>query len=137
LVRIQNEPIDVAQLIAAARGDDGGAVATFLGTVRNHNADREVLYLEYHAYAPMAESELAKIRREALERHAISRVAIVHRCGRLAIGEISVGVAVGSAHRAPALEACRFVIDTLKRTVPIWKKEFFAGGEVWIEGENH
>jgi molybdopterin synthase catalytic subunit len=134
LLRIQRGPIDVEELIEAARGDDDGAVATFLGTVRDRNAGREVLYLEYHAYASMAESELAKIQRETLERYAISRVAIVHRTGRLEVGEISVGIAVGAPHRAPAFDACRFVIDTLKHTVPIWKKEFFAGGEIWIEG---
>jgi molybdopterin synthase catalytic subunit len=134
VVRLQAAPIDVAELVATVQGSDDGAVALFLGTVRDHNRDRSVRWLEYEAYAGMAESEMARIEREALERHEISRVALVHRTGRLEIGEASVAVAVAAAHRAPALEACRFVIDTLKQTVPIWKKEHFEGGAVWIEG---
>jgi molybdopterin synthase catalytic subunit len=135
VVRVQSGPIDVGELIETVRGDGDGAVATFLGTVREHNAGRTVLHLEYQAYTAMAESEMAKIVRQALKDYDVSRVAVVHRTGRLGIGEIAVGIAVGSAHRAPAFEACRFVIDTLKRTVPIWKKEAFEGGEVWIEGQ--
>jgi molybdopterin synthase catalytic subunit len=94
-----------------------------------------VLYLEYHAYPAMAEREMAKLRKRALERFEISEVAIVHRTGRMEIGDAAVAIAVAAPHRAPAFDACRFIIDTLKQTVPIWKKEFFEGGEVWVDGE--
>jgi molybdopterin synthase catalytic subunit len=135
VVRLQHDPIDVAAMTAAVRGDGDGAVALFLGTVRNLNAGRSVLFLEYEAYAAMAEREMARIAEEARARFGVSAVDVVHRIGRLEIGEVSVAVAVASPHRADALEACRFVIDTLKATVPIWKREHFEGGEVWIEGE--
>ncbi|MDX1387675.1 MAG: molybdenum cofactor biosynthesis protein MoaE [Acidobacteriota bacterium] len=135
MVRLQTEPIRVETLVGEIRGDEDGAVEVFLGTVRNHNAGRRVLYLEYHAYPGMAEGEMAKLEHEAVERYGVSRVAIVHRTGRLEIGEVSVAIVVASPHRAPAQDACRFVIDTLKKTVPIWKKEYFEGGTVWIEGE--
>jgi molybdopterin synthase catalytic subunit len=93
-----------------------------------------VLYLEYHAYPEMAESEMERLRRQTIESYAVSEVAIVHRTGRLEIGDASVAIVVAAPHRAEAFEACRHAIDTLKKTVPIWKKEFFEGGEVWIEG---
>lgn len=134
MVRLQAAPIDVAELIAAVQANEDGAVALFLGTVRDHNRGRRVRWLEYDAYEGMAESEMGRIEREALDRHEISRLGLVHRTGRLEIGEASVAVVVAAAHRAPALEACRFVIDALKQTVPIWKKEHFEGGAVWIEG---
>jgi molybdopterin synthase catalytic subunit len=134
MVRLQNGPIDVAALAAEVRGDGDGAVSSFLGTVRNVNAGRRVLFLEYEAYAPMAEQEMERIAAEAIARFGVSRVGIVHRLGRLDVGEASVVIAVASPHRAAALDACRFVIDTLKRTVPIWKREHFEGGTVWIEG---
>ena len=134
MVRLQNGPIDVVALTAEVRGDGDGAVSLFLGTVRNVNAGRRVLFLEYEAYAPMAEREMEGIAEEARARFSVSRVAIVHRVGRLDIGEASVAIAVAAPHRAAALDACRFVIDTLKRSVPIWKREHFDGGEVWIEG---
>ena len=133
MVRMQDEPIRVEDLITAVRGDGDGAVALFLGTVRNHNAGRRVLRLEYSAYAEMAEGQMAAIEEQASSRFNISRVALVHRQGRLEIGEASVGVAVSAPHRAEAFEACRFIIDTLKKKVPIWKKEFFEGGEQWVE----
>jgi molybdopterin synthase catalytic subunit len=134
MVRLQDGPIDVAALAAEVRGDGDGAVSSFLGTVRNVNAGRRVLFLEYEAYAPMAEQEMERIAAEAIARFGVSRVGIVHRLGRLDVGEASVVIAVASPHRAAALDACRFVIDTLKRTVPIWKREHFEGGTVWIEG---
>ena len=130
---LQTDPISSDELAATVRGDGDGALALFLGTVRDHNQGRRVLYLEYHAYPEMAEREMRKIEREARERFAVSRVAIAHRTGRLDVGEASVVIAVSAPHRAEALDACRFVIDTLKRTVPIWKKEYFEGGEVWVE----
>ena len=134
MVRLQGAPIDVAALAADARGDGDGAVGLFVGTVRNVNAGRRVLFLEYEAYAPMAEREMERIAAEAGARFAVTQVAIVHRVGRLDIGEASVAIAVAAPHRAAAMDACRFVIDTLKRSVPIWKREHFEGGKVWIEG---
>ena len=131
---MQRQPISVDALIAEVRGDGDGAVALFLGTVRNVNAGAAVLFLEYEAYAGMAEREMERIAGAAAERFAASRVAVVHRTGRLEIGEVSVGVAVAAEHRGAALSACRYVIDELKATVPIWKREHVAGGAVWIEG---
>ena len=132
MIRLQAEPIVLDELVDAVRGDGDGAVATFLGTVRNENAGRRVLLLEYEAYGGMAEREMERIAAEAKTRHGVSGVAIVHRIGRIEIGEASVGIAVAAPHRAEALDATRFVIDTLKRTVPIWKREHFEGGSVWV-----
>lgn len=134
MARLQDGPISLASLIEAVQGDADGAIATFLGVVRDHNDGRRVRFLEYEAYAPMAEAEMAKIEGEAIERFGVSKVAIAHRIGRLEIGEASVAIAVASPHRAEALDACRWAIDTLKHTVPIWKKEHFEGGAVWVEG---
>lgn len=133
-VRLQRDPIRVEELLATARGDGDGAVTLFVGTVRDRNDGERVRFLEYEAYDTMAEVEMARIADEALATFAISRVVVVHRTGRLEIGEASVAIAVAAAHRAAALDACRFVIDALKRTVPIWKREHFEGGAVWIEG---
>jgi len=132
VIRLQTAPIALDDLVLAVRGDGDGAVATFLGTVRNENEGRRVLWLEYEAYGGMAEREMERIAAEARSRHGVSRVAIVHRIGRLEIGEASVAIAVAAPHRAEALDATRFVIDTLKRTVPIWKREHFEGGSVWV-----
>jgi molybdopterin synthase catalytic subunit len=134
-IAITREPIPDAQIARDVRGAANGAVATFDGFVRNHSHGRSTLYLEYEAYESMA---LAKMREIAAHLHAhfaIDRVAIVHRLGRLEIGETSVFIAVSAAHRAAALDACRYAIDTLKKIVPIWKKEFFADGAVWADGE--
>lgn len=117
------------------RAAEDGAVATFDGCVRNHSHGRATLYLEYEAYESMALAKMREIAHELRTRYAINRVAMVHRLGRLEIGETSVFIAVSSAHRAAALDACRYAIDTLKKTVPIWKKEFFADGAVWADGE--
>jgi len=117
------------------RAAEDGAVATFDGCVRNHSHGRATLYLEYEAYESMALAKMQEIADELHARYAINRVAMVHRLGRLEIGETSVFIAVSSAHRAAALDACRYAIDALKKTVPIWKKEFFADGAVWADGE--
>ncbi len=135
MVRVQREPLDGQALIRAVQTDSDGAVALFLGTVRDHNEGRKVIGLEYSAYEEMALQELERVRDQALERFEITRAAVVHRLGALEIGETSVAVAIAAPHRTAAFDACRFVIDTLKRNVPIWKKEMFAGGEVWVEGE--
>ena len=135
MIRIQTDAIRPDELLAAVRGAGDGAEALFVGAVRNENQGRRVLYLEYQAYSAMAEREMSKLRDQALERFEISEVAIVHRTGRLEIGDAAVAIAVAAPHRAPAFDACRWIIDRLKQTVPIWKKEFFEGGEVWVEGE--
>lgn len=135
LLRLQSEPISTDELLEAVRGDRNGAVALFLGTVRDHNRGRSVEYLEYHAYEEMAQEQLRRLADQAGERWDFGSVAVAHRTGRLGIGEISVAVAVGAPHRADALAACKFLIDELKRSVPIWKKEVFDGGEVWIEDQ--
>jgi molybdopterin synthase catalytic subunit len=132
LIRLQTEPIVLDELVAAVQERGDGAVATFLGTVRDATKGRRVIALEYEAYGGMAEREMEKIAAEAKRRHAVSRVAIVHRTGRLTIGEASVAIAVSAPHRAGALDAVRFIIDTLKTTVPIWKREHFEDGSVWV-----
>ena len=137
MARLVETPIRVEALLEAVRSDADGGLALFVGVVRDHNAGRRVLFLEYDAYAPMALAEMEKIEAEAVAKFGVSKVAIVHRVGRLEIGEASVAISVASPHRAEALEACRFAIDTLKQTVPIWKKEHFEGGAVWIEGCGH
>jgi molybdopterin synthase catalytic subunit len=132
MVRLTREPIDVSTLSGAAPED--GAVCLFLGVVRNENGGRPVRHLEYEAYEEMARPLMEEIAAEAGRRWPVTDVHIVHRLGRLEIGEPSVAVAVAAPHRAAAFEACRFAIDTLKATVPIWKKEFYADGEIWLEG---
>ncbi len=134
MFRLQRQPIRLDELVQAVREDGHGAVAIFLGTVRNHNIGRKVLNLEYEAYPAMAVREMERIGRLVLEQYDVDRLAMVHRIGRLEIGETSVAVVAASAHRAAAMEACRCAIDRLKETVPIWKKEIFEGGEAWIEG---
>ena len=134
-VALVEEEIRVVDLLAQVASPKDGALALFLGAVRDENEGRRVLFLEYDAYPAMAKAEMARIEAEARSRFPVSSVAVIHRTGRLEIGEISVGVAVAAPHRADAMDACRFVIDELKRRVPIWKKEHFEGGAVWIEGD--
>lgn len=131
-IRIVREPVDVAALERAVADPAAGAVCTFAGTTRNENAGRRVIRLEYEAYEPMALLELRKLADEAGRRWRIVRIAITHRIGTVEIGETSVAIAVSAAHRAEAFEAARFTIDRLKQIVPIWKKEHFEGGEVWV-----
>ncbi len=132
MVSLIQGPIDVGALLAPHDAD--GAVCLFLGVVRNENGGRPVRHLEYEAYEEMARPLMEEIAAEARARWPVSDVRIVHRLGRIEIGETSVAVAVTAAHRGPAFEACRYAIDTLKATVPIWKKEFYADGAVWREG---
>ena len=134
-IRLTEERIDAASLVAAAKRAEDGAVVVFDGIVRNHSRGRETLYLEYEAYAPLALKQMKTLAVEARQRFAVRAVCMVHRTGRLAIGETSVLIVVSSAHRAQAFEACRWLIDTLKKTVPIWKKETFVDGAVWADGE--
>lgn len=135
MYRITTEPIDLNELYAAVSDPQAGGIAIFLGVVRDRNIDREVRFLEYEAYPEMARKKLAEIGESAKKRWPIRRVALIHRTGRLAIGEVSVAVAVSTPHRAEAFEACRHLIDEIKAVVPVWKKEFFVGGEVWLENE--
>jgi len=131
-ISIGHEPVDIEALERAVADPSAGATVTFAGTTRNGNAGRQVLRLEYEAYEPMALNEMRKLAREAGERFKIVRIAIRHRIGFVDIGETSVAIAVSAAHRAEAFDACRFAIDRLKEIVPVWKKEYFEGGEVWI-----
>ncbi len=133
--RIVSAPIDSAQIAATLKQPEDGAVATFDGIVRNNSRGRRTLYLDYTSYEPMALQQMEQLARDALSRFAIRDVRVVHRLGRLEVGETSVYIAVTSAHRAAAFEACRWLIDSLKKTVPIWKKEHFEDGAVWADGE--
>jgi molybdopterin converting factor subunit 1 len=130
---LHEEPLDVRAVEARVTGDDAGGVVTFVGAVRNRSRGRDIRHLEYEAYPGMAEREMETICDEAGRRWPGARVAIAHRVGHLAIGELAVVVAAAAPHRAEAFAACRFAIDTLKETVPIWKKEFSSAGESWVE----
>lgn len=131
---ITHERIDAAALQAKLVQGRDGAVVIFDGVVRDNSKGRRTLYLEYEAYEPMAVEVMAGIGRELAAAHEISRIGIVHRTGRLEIGESSIAVVVASPHRKAAFEACAEAMDRVKRLVPVWKKEYFEGGEVWVEG---
>jgi molybdopterin synthase catalytic subunit len=135
VVLLVHDAIDVAALTQFVRAGEDGAIVTFDGFVRNESHGRSTLYLDYEAYNAMALGKMSEIAAQARKQYAIHRVAIAHRVGRLVVGETSVFIAVSAPHRAAAFEACRFAIDTLKRTVPIWKKEYFKDGAVWADGE--
>lgn len=132
-IRIQPEPLSLDELVRTVVDPSCGAIATFTGVVRNASRGRGIAHLEYEAYEPMAHRELERIRDEILDRWPQVRLAVAHRIGRLEIGEAAVVIAVAAPHRAEALEACRYAIDTLKRSVPIWKKEFDVEGGSWVE----
>lgn len=131
---VTSAPLDVAGASALVSTPADGAVTTFVGLVRDHNAGRRVLWLEYEAYAPLAVKAFEQIASEAASRWSDARLAIHHRTGRVDIGEPSVVIAAASPHRADAFAACRYAIERLKQIAPIWKYEHFEGGEVWIEG---
>ncbi len=133
--RITREVIRTRELADALKAPEDGATVVFEGIVRNHSRGRMTLYLEYEAYEPMALRKMEEIGAEVHEKFPIDRVGMIHRIGRLEIGETSVAIIVTSAHRAAAFEACRYAIDRLKQIVPIWKKEYFEDGAVWAEGE--
>ncbi len=135
IVALVTEPIDATSLVAAIKQGEDGAVVVFDGIVRNNTRGRPTLFLVYEAYQEMALLQMQGLAEEAITVHGVRQVAIVHRLGRLDVGETSVLIAVASAHRAQAFEACRWLIDTLKKTVPIWKKEHFEDGAVWADGE--
>jgi molybdopterin synthase catalytic subunit len=135
VITLTREPIDSVSLVAAAKNGSDGAVVVFDGIVRDHTRDRQTLYLDYEAYEEMAVKQMAELAIEARARFGVRHVTMVHRLGRLLVGETSVLIVVASAHRAQAYEASRWLIDTLKKTVPIWKKETFIDGAVWAAGE--
>jgi molybdopterin synthase catalytic subunit len=132
---IVREKISTEDLVSQAKRGEDGAVVVFDGVVRNNTRGRRTLYLDYEAYEPMALQGMEDLAAQAIDQFGVREVLIVHRLGRLEIGETSVVIVVASAHRAAAFEACRWVIDTLKKTVPIWKKEHFEDGAVWADGE--
>ena len=129
---LSDEPLSLERAAAEVASDGAGAIATFVGTTRARSRGRDVIRLEYEAYEGMAEAEMERIASVLLDRHDIIDVAIHHRVGPVEIGETSVVIAVSAAHRAAAFDACREAIDTLKQTVPLWKKELYVGGEEWI-----
>ena len=132
MITITEEALSAEVITNSVRRDSNGAVVTFLGSTRDSTAERNVLYLEYEAYRPMADNQIARIVDEINERWDISDVSIAHRLGRLEIGDVSLVVAIASPHRKEAFEASAYAIDRIKQIVPIWKKEFFEGGEVWV-----
>ena len=134
-VRIVRERITTQAVLELLKLPEDGAAVVFEGVVRNHTRGRRTLYLDYEAYEAMALGQMRALADQAQARFGVRDVAIVHRLGRLEIGETSVLIVVASAHRGPAFEACRWIIDTLKKTVPIWKKEYFEDGAVWADGE--
>jgi molybdopterin synthase catalytic subunit len=135
LFEVTSQPLDPERLRRHVRKDESGAGILFFGDVRNNSRGRRVLHLEYDAYPEMAEGMMRKLADEVMERWSLTDIAIQHRTGRLEIGETSLLIAVASPHRKEAFEACHHLVDRFKQVVPIWKKEVWEGGEVWIEGE--
>jgi molybdopterin converting factor subunit 1 len=132
---IVRDPIDTQSVLSRIKCGEDGAAVVFEGVVRNQTRGRKTLYLDYEAYEEMALRQMESLAEQATKQFQVREVALVHRLGRLRIGETSVLIVVASAHRAAAFDACRWLIDTLKRTVPIWKKEYFEDGAVWADGE--
>lgn len=132
MFRVTEKALNLQEVVDYVADPEAGAIVTFVGTTRNHNEGRRVISLDYEAYPEMAEKELARLGEEAKRRWKIRRMGIIHRVGRVEITEPSVVIAVSAAHRGDAFQACRFAIEEIKKKVPIWKKEVFEGGEVWI-----
>jgi molybdopterin synthase catalytic subunit len=135
LIEIVDGPIDAEAIVAGMKAGGDGAVCVFDGIVRDNTRGRKTVHLDYEAYREMALEQMRRLAAEAMEKFGVRDVAVVHRLGRLLVGETSVLIVVASAHRAAAFDACRWLIDTLKKTVPIWKKETFVDGAVWADGE--
>ena len=134
MFKITSDEIELGDVIRAVETGDAGAIVHFLGVVRNNTEGREVSYLEYEAYPPMAEKKMAEIAQEIHEKWGLDRVAMIHRVGRLEIGEVSVAVAIASPHRKDAFEACHYAMNRLKQIVPIWKREVWTDGEEeWVK----
>lgn len=134
MFEITTEPLDPVPLVEAVRRDESGAIALFYGVVRNENLGRNVLWLEYDAYPEMAIKKMREVADEVRAKFPVTGVGVLHRIGRLEIGETSLLVAVSSGHRKEAFEACHYAVDRIKQIVPVWKKEVFEGGEEWVEG---
>ncbi len=132
MIELTEKPIDIQKVIDAVRDENAGGIDVFIGTVRDNTNGRDVLALEFEAYESMALSELRKIIEVASAKWPVIKIAVSHAVGRKQIGELAVVIAVSASHRDAAFQACRYVIDTLKQTVPIWKKEIFEDGEVWV-----
>jgi molybdopterin synthase catalytic subunit len=132
MIKIVQGPIDLDEVLDSVKSPEAGAIDVFIGTTRNHSDGRKVLSLEYEAYEPMAIKLMEAVGAEAGRRWGIDRFAIIHRTGRVGVGDASVVIAVSAVHRREAFEACRYMIDALKRDIPIWKKEVFSDGEVWV-----
>ena len=131
-IKISSEELLLKDCYDFVQDDSCGGIVVFVGTVRNHTDDKTVMKLEFSAYEPMAVNEMRKIAEEAIDLFKVKKMAIHHAVGDLKIGDVPVIIAVSSPHREAAFKACQFAIDTLKKTVPIWKKEFFEGGEIWV-----
>ena len=136
MIEITHDVLDETRIIESVKNDNAGAVVAFLGRTRDQTDGRVVLHLEYEAYRPMADQELARVTEEMEERWELVGIAIAHRLGRLELGDTSLVVAVSSAHRQNAIEACQYGVDRIKQVVPIWKKEFFEDGEVWVGNQS-
>jgi molybdopterin synthase catalytic subunit len=134
-VALTYDAVDAKAITDALKAGEDGAVTVFDGIVRNNTRGRQTLYLEYSAYEAMALTQMEQLASEAIEKFGVRDVAMVHRLGRLEVGETSILIAVASAHRGATFEACRWLIDTVKKQVPIWKKEHFVDGAVWVDGE--
>ena len=134
-LKISNETLDINACIDSVMIPGCGGIDVFIGTVRNATKGKTVVQLEFEAYEKMALKEMNKIAEDILQKFPVQKIVMHHRTGILKVGEVPVIIAVAAAHRAAAFDACRYAIDTLKQTVPIWKKEFFEDGEVWIEGQ--
>ncbi len=136
LIRVQEQPLDLAEAVRAVEHPSAGGLVTFSGVVRDHHDGKRVVAIGYEAYGTMAEAKMRQIAEDVIRRWPDSRIAILHRTGKLEIGEASVVIAVSAPHRAEAFDACEYAIDTLKQIVPIWKKEAYENGEVWLEYEH-
>ena len=134
-IELTRERIDAGGIVAAMKAGEDGAVVVFDGIVRNHTRGRQTLFLNYEAYEEMALTQMRALAEKSVADFGVRDVAVVHRLGKLEVGETSVLIVVSSAHRAAAFDACRWLIDTLKKTVPIWKKEHFVDGAVWADGD--
>jgi len=132
MIEIVEQPIDFGKVVSEVQRNGAGAISLFLGTIRDHTKDKAVVHLEYESYDQMAVSEMKKIVDAASAKWTDLAVAIVHRVGRLEIGEVAVAIAVSTPHREASFAACKYIIDTLKQTVPIWKKEVFSDGDDWV-----
>ncbi len=132
MIHLTDQPLDIGNIIASVQADEAGAIDVFIGTVRNNTKKKKVVRLEFEAYDSMALREMEKIAAQVKEQWPVAHVAIHHRKGVLQIGDVAVVIAVSTPHRSDAFAACRFAIDTLKETVPIWKKEIFEDGAVWV-----